>query len=79
MKDLTIAFLSLICMYAINAQTVDDALRYSQNTYDITARSTGMGSSFGAMGGDFASASINPAGIGVYLSLIHIWRCRRRG
>jgi hypothetical protein len=33
-----------------------------------TARSVSMGSAFGALGGDFSSLSINPAGIGVYRS-----------
>ena len=33
-----------------------------------TARSGGMGNAFGALGGDFTSVSINPAGLGVYRS-----------
>ena len=48
------------------AQNEVDALRYSQNYYGGTARSLAMAGSFGALGGDFSSLSINPAGIGVY-------------
>jgi hypothetical protein len=50
------------------AQDFYDALRYSQTEYGGTARSIAMGSAFGAVGGDFISASINPAGLGVYRS-----------
>ncbi len=52
----------------LRAQNETDALRYSQNFYGGTARSTAMGGAFGALGGDFSSASLNPAGIGVYRS-----------
>jgi len=47
---------------------VDDALKLSTNNYGGTARFVGMGGAFGALGGDFSSLSINPAGIGVYRS-----------
>lgn len=50
----------------LSAQNETDALRYSQNFYGGTARSMAMGGAFGALGGDFSSASLNPAGIGVY-------------
>ena len=50
------------------AQTADDALRYSQQFYTGTARSAAMGGAFGALGGDFSSIGINPAGLAVYQS-----------
>jgi hypothetical protein len=59
----------LICagtFYQLTAQNETDALRYSQVYYSGTARATAMGGSFGALGGDFSSLSINPAGIGIY-------------
>ncbi|MEI6852585.1 MAG: hypothetical protein WCL06_07060 [Bacteroidota bacterium] len=59
----------LICagaVYQLSAQNENDALRYSQVYYSGTARATAMGGSFGALGGDFSSLSINPAGIGIY-------------
>jgi hypothetical protein len=48
------------------SQDFFDALRYSQTNYGGSARSIAMGSAFGALGGDFVSASINPAGMGLY-------------
>lgn len=50
----------------LSAQNEVDALRYSQNFYGGTARAIAMAGSYGALGGDFSSLSINPAGIGVY-------------
>jgi hypothetical protein len=51
----------------VQAQYVDSALLFSQQNYGSTARSRAMGNAFGALGGDFGSLSINPAGIGIYL------------
>ena len=51
-----------------NAQDEADALRYSQLSPQGTARSIGFGGALGAIGGDFSSLSVNPAGIGVYRS-----------
>ena len=50
------------------SQDITDALRYSYITPGGTARFMSMGGSFGALGGDFSTLSINPAGIGVYRS-----------
>ena len=49
-----------------NAQNEDDALRYSYTKFGGTARSVGMAGAFGALGSDFSSATINPAGMGLY-------------
>lgn len=62
---LTIAF---FMPYFIQAQDLTDALRYSSIQVQGTARSGSMGNAFGALGGDFTSASINPAGLGLYRS-----------
>jgi hypothetical protein len=51
---------------ASKAQNAWDAMRYSKNWYEGTARFTAMGGAFAALGGDFTTLSINPAGIGVY-------------
>jgi len=48
------------------AQNLSDAVRYSQTATGGTALSTGMGGAIGAVGGDFSSASVNPAGLGLY-------------
>lgn len=69
MKRISI-FLSIALFSAsiLHAQNEDDALRYSRQYITGTARSVGMGGALGAVGGDFSSLSINPAGIGVYRS-----------
>jgi hypothetical protein len=48
------------------AQNIDDVVRYSQTNTGGTAVSLGMGGATGAIGGDFSSASINTAGLGLY-------------
>ncbi len=50
------------------AQSEEDALRYSNILPGGTARSWAMGGAFGAVGADAASASLNPAGFGLYNS-----------
>ncbi|HRS53667.1 MAG TPA: hypothetical protein P5250_03050 [Bacteroidales bacterium] len=52
----------------IQAQDKTDALRYSQIYFGGTARSLGLAGAFGSAGADFFSASVNPAGIGLYKS-----------
>ncbi|MFM2394046.1 MAG: hypothetical protein RLZZ546_2028 [Bacteroidota bacterium] len=48
------------------SQNVSDAVRWSFTNPGGTARTLGVGGSFGAMGGDFSVVNINPAGLGVY-------------
>jgi hypothetical protein len=48
------------------AQNQADALRFSQIIGGGTARSLAMGGAFGALGADFSTLSVNPAGIGFY-------------
>ncbi len=48
------------------AQNEIDALRYSSSDLSGTARYTGMGGAFGALGGEFSGLSSNPGGIGMY-------------
>lgn len=50
------------------AQSVIDAGKYGQVGSFGTARSVGFGNALGSVGADFASLSVNPAGIGVYRS-----------
>lgn len=47
-------------------QGIQDAIRYSSTIAGGTARTIGAGGAFGALGGDFGSISINPAGLAVY-------------
>lgn len=50
------------------AQNTDDALRLSMQRSSGTARSMSLGNAMGALGGDYTSIGINPAGIAVYRS-----------
>jgi hypothetical protein len=68
MKRIYYIFIFLLITGTLSAQTIDDALRFSKHDYSGTARSMSMGGAFGALGGDFSSLSINPAGIAVYRS-----------
>ena len=65
--SLPIALL-LMTSGALIAQNEQDALRYSFHQINASARSMSMGNAFGALGGDFTSISINPAGLAVYRS-----------
>lgn len=56
----------LLVSHVVFAQNYSDALRYSQTEYNGTAQSIALGNAYGALGGDFISASINPAGLGIY-------------
>lgn len=62
----TLLALLLILPQFIFAQNFADAFRLSNHQVQGTARSAGMGNAFGALGGDFTSISINPAGSAVY-------------
>ena len=48
------------------AQDFTDALRYSMDNIQGTARFRAMGGAFGALGGDFSAVSLNPAGSAVF-------------
>jgi long-subunit fatty acid transport protein len=68
MKKLILTLIATAGLTAYSfGQYVDQALIFSQQNFGSTARSKAMGNAFGAIGGDFSSLSINPAGIGIYL------------
>lgn len=66
MKKLVYTISIVLIAFSTFAQDLTDALRYSNYKISGTARSAAMGNAFGALGGDFSSLSINPAGIAVY-------------
>lgn len=66
MKRIFVILILTLTILKVNAQNEIDALRYSQNFYAGTARFAGMGGAFGALGSDFSTLSINPAGIGLF-------------
>ena len=63
-KIITLALLSLAASTAV-AQTMYDAINYTDNTYYGTARSAALGNAMTAIGGDLGSIGINPAGSAV--------------
>lgn len=50
----------------IQAQTIDDVLRYSLEDIKGTARYHSMAGAFGALGGDLSGLNVNPAGSSVF-------------
>lgn len=71
MKKVFFSVFALLCVLNVSAQSspyVSDALRFSQMDHLGTARFNAMGGSFGALGGDFSSINVNPAGLGIYRS-----------
>jgi hypothetical protein len=65
-KYLYIALFSIASISISYAQNSVDVLRYSRTMVGGTARAMGHGGAFGAIGADFTSLTINPAGIGLY-------------
>jgi hypothetical protein len=68
MSNRKLSLLAFPVMFAaaLNAQTFNDALRFSTFDAGSTARSMGVGGALGAFGADFSVLSSNPAGIGWY-------------
>lgn len=52
-----------VVSFSTIAQTEDDIVRFSKLGFTGSARFTGMGGAMGALGADFSSVSINPAGL----------------
>ena len=50
----------------VNAQNINDIYNISTSYYQGTAKSVAMGNAMGAVGQDFSSISINPAGLGLF-------------
>ncbi len=59
-------FIGLFCSGVLFAQNEVDALRYSMINFGGTARYSAMSGAYGAVGADFSSISLNPAGIALY-------------
>jgi Outer membrane protein transport protein (OMPP1/FadL/TodX) len=67
MKKILCLLLTALSFAAVKAQTASDALRFSYiPSYGGTARTIGVGGAMGALGGDFATVSMNPAGLATY-------------
>jgi len=60
-------FIALLTLpMSLLAQGPADALRFSQNYYEGTARTMAMGNAFTALGGDLGAIAINPASSGIF-------------
>ncbi|MDA8859331.1 transporter [Flavobacteriaceae bacterium] len=62
-------FLSLIFIFGtefIISQNIFDALRYSNDKVEGSARFSAMSGAFGALGGELSAVSINPAGSAIF-------------
>ncbi|RSK40597.1 OmpP1/FadL family transporter [Mangrovimonas spongiae] len=68
MKKLIILTLGLFIVQTSHSQDITDALRYSQDEIQGTARFRALSGAFGALGGDMSAVSINPAGSAVFTS-----------
>jgi long-subunit fatty acid transport protein len=66
-KNILILFIAF-CFNISNAQNITDALLYANNNVNGTARFRAMSGAFGALGGDFSSINVNPAGSAVFLN-----------
>ncbi len=67
MKKICLSIIVLISGIA-SAQNLTDALRYSTDNMNGTARYKAMSGAFGALGGDFSAIGLNPAGSAVFSS-----------
>lgn len=65
-RNILIISILILGSVGLTAQNEQDALRYSFLNTGGTTRSMSMGGAFGAVGGDFSSMAINPAGLGIY-------------
>jgi hypothetical protein len=62
MKKLIALILFSTALNSVYGQDIYDAMRFAQTDLNGTARFKAMGGAFGAVGGDFSSLNVNPAG-----------------
>jgi len=65
MKKILILLVSSLAITSYS-QNIDDAIRYANDDLNGTARFRAMSGAFGALGGDFSSLNVNPAGSSVF-------------
>ena len=66
MKKITTILFSILLTTGLSAQTAGEALTFSQQHYEGTARTLAMGNAFTALGGDLGAIAINPASSAIY-------------
>lgn len=55
-------------MSIVHSQGVSDALLFSEQNLNGTARFSAMSGAFGALGGDFSAINVNPAGSAIFVN-----------
>ena len=65
MKKIIVISASLLAALTAGAQSMYDAMMFSQNNYYGTARTVALGNAVTALGGDLGTIGINPAGSAV--------------
>jgi len=68
MKKYILLVVTGLAFNSIQAQDISDAMRYAQTDLGGTARFRAMSGAFGALGGDFSSLNVNPAGGAIFTS-----------
>ncbi|MEL1242582.1 OmpP1/FadL family transporter [Flavobacterium flavipallidum] len=66
MKKYILLFLPLLTFNTVIAQEITDAVRFSQENLNGTARFRALSGAFGALGGDLSSINVNPAGSAIF-------------
>lgn len=60
-------FVAFISISNLKAQSIEDAIRYSSESLNGTARFNALSGAFGALGADVSSIIINPAGSAIFV------------
>ena len=68
MKNIILILLTFSITSFLSAQSISDALRFSQIESASTARMAGIGGGMSALGGEFSVVNVNPAGLAIYRS-----------
>lgn len=68
MKNTILVLFTFSVLTSMSAQSVSDALRFSQIESASTARMAGIGGGMSALGGEFSVINVNPAGLAIYRS-----------
>lgn len=66
MKKILFIAIAGLSLTQLQAQDINDAMRYAQDNLSGTARFRAMGGAFGALGGDLSALNVNPAGSTVF-------------
>lgn len=66
MKKLTMLVIGVLSMSNVIGQDIADALRYSQDDIQGTARFRALSGAFGALGGDLSAINVNPASSAIF-------------